>query len=53
MNDSGIVNNMIQFIEEKEKQLQAAKLANENQGKTDIVKSILDQLEREIKNEDK
>ena len=51
MNDN-IVKHMIDFIEEKEKQLQASKFANDNQAKADVVKSILDELERETKNED-
>lgn len=51
MNDN-IVNYMIKFVEEKEKQLQASKFINENQSKSDVVKSIIDELERKIKNED-
>ncbi len=39
------VDDMIQFIEVKERELQAAKLA-ETQGRTDIVKAILDELDR-------
>lgn len=45
-NNETIVKHMIEFIEKKERELQASKLS-ENQGKTDIVKSILDELERE------
>ena len=45
MNDREIVNNMIAFVEEKERQLQLSKLTVE-QAKSDIVKSILDELER-------
>jgi len=51
MNDN-IVKYMIEFIEEKEKQLQASKFINENQSKSDVVKSIIDELERKIKDED-
>ena len=43
---------MIKFIEEKERELQAAKMSD-NQLKTDVVKSTLDELERLKKNEDK
>ena len=53
MNDNGVVNNMIAFIEEKEKQLQAEKMLGENSAKNDIVKAILDELEREVSNENK
>ena len=45
MNEQEIVNKMISFIEEKERQLQLNKLAAD-QAKGDIVKSILDELER-------
>ncbi len=51
MNDN-IVKHMIDFIEEKEKQLQASKFSNDNQMKSDVVKAIIDELEREIKDED-
>jgi hypothetical protein len=53
MSDNGVVNNMISFIEEKEKQLQAEKMLGENSAKNDIVKAILDELEREVSNENK
>ncbi len=53
MSDNGVVNNMIAFIEEKEKQLQAEKMLGENSAKNDIVKTILDELEREVSNENK
>ena len=53
MSDNGVVNNMIAFIEEKEKQLQAEKMLGENSAKNDIVKAILDELEREVLNENK
>ena len=49
-NNKSVVDNMIGFIEQKEREFQASKLT-ESQGKTDVVKSILDELEREIKNE--
>lgn len=53
MSDNCVVNNMIAFIEEKEKQLQAEKMLGENSVKNDIVKAILDELEREVSNENK
>ena len=45
MNEREIVDKMITFIEDKERQLQLNKLTAE-QAKSDIVKSILDELER-------
>lgn len=45
MNDREIVKRMITFIEGKERQHQLSKLTAE-QAKGDIVKSILDELER-------
>lgn len=46
MNEQEIVSHMITFIEEKERQLQSNRLAADNQTKNDVVKSILDELER-------
>ena len=51
MSDNGVVNNMIAFIEEKEKQLQTEKMLGENAARNDIVKAILKQLEKEVSNE--
>ena len=53
MSDEKIVSDMIKYIEDKERKVQASKLANDSQAKTDVVKAILDELEREIKNENK
>jgi hypothetical protein len=53
MTKNDVVNNMIKFIEEKEHQLQAEKMLGENSAKNDIVKSILDELDKEIANENK
>lgn len=50
MSDHAIVENMIRFIEEKERQLQVERLTT-GQVRSDIVKSILDELERETANE--
>ncbi len=48
-----VVKHMIEFIEGKEHQLQAEKLLGENSVKNDIVKSILDELDKEVANENK
>lgn len=53
MNEEYLVKNMIKFIEEKEHQLQTEKMLGESSAKSDIVKSILDELDREISNENK
>ena len=53
MTKNDVVNNMIKFIEEKEHQLQADKMLGENSAKNDIVKSILDELDKEVANENK
>ena len=53
MNKNDIIQNMVDFIEEKEKKLQAARLTMDAQAKTDIVKSILEKLDKEIEDEDK
>ena len=45
MNERDVVNKLISFIEEKERQLHLSKLPAD-QAKSDIVKSILDELER-------
>jgi hypothetical protein len=50
--NSQTIDSMIQFIEDKERELQAAKLTD-SQNRTDIVKSILDELERVTSNENK
>jgi len=52
MSENAVVQRMIEFIEKKERQVQAAKFVNDNQVKTSVVKSILDELEREMNNED-
>ena len=53
MSDSNVVNNIIDFIEEREKQLQAEKMLGENAARNDIVKAILKQLDKEVSNENK
>lgn len=51
MTKEEIIENMISFIEKEERNLQASKMVNETKAKTDIVNSILDELEREINDE--
>lgn len=53
MNKNDVIQNMVKFIEDKEKSLQASKLSTDAQAKTDVVKSILDKLDEEIENENK
>ena len=48
--ESGIVNHMIDFVERKERDFQASKLT-ESQKHSEIVKSIINELEKEISNE--
>ncbi len=45
MNEAEIASKMISFIEDKERQLQVSKLSVD-QSRSDVVKSILDELER-------
>lgn len=53
MNRKETVKHMISYIEEIERNLQAANFAGESKNsKTDIVNSILNELEREVKDED-
>lgn len=51
MNKDEIVKKIIDFIETEERNLQASKVANDNKVKTDVVNSILNELEREMNNE--
>lgn len=53
MSDKKIIDHMVSYIEEKERQLQAEKMSGDNQAKNDIVKSILDELDTEVSNENK
>ncbi len=49
VNKEEIIKDMIQYIEEEERNLQAARIANDSKvAKTDIVNGILDKLEKEI-----
>ncbi len=51
MNDQEIVEHMINFVEQKERQIISSKLASLAQNKGDAVKAILDELERVTSNE--
>ena len=53
MNDADIVKKMIAYVEQEEKDSQAAKLGNAAKSKSKAVTDILKELEREIKNADK
>lgn len=52
MNEQAVINKMIDFIEGKERELQANKMSADNHAKSDVVKMIIDELERETTNED-
>ena len=51
MSSHEIVQHMISFIEDKEKELQADKFNVGNKGKKNVVQAILDELDSEVKNE--
>ena len=51
MNEQAIVSKMITFIEKKERELQANKMSADNHTNNDVVKLIMDELERETTNE--
>ncbi len=51
MNEQVIVDKMVAFIEKKEREIQANKMSADNQTKNDVVKSIMDELERVTENE--
>ena len=51
MNEQNVIDKMITFIENKERELQANKMNADNHAKNDVVKTIMDELEREIANE--
>lgn len=52
MSKKGIITSMIDFIEKKERELQLNKMSVDSQIKNDVVKMILDELERVANNED-
>lgn len=51
MNEQVIVDKMVAFIEKKEREIQANKMSADNQTKNDVIKSIMDELERVTENE--
>lgn len=51
MSSQAILQHMIEFIEEKEKELQADRFNAGNKAKKNVVLSILDELDTEVKNE--
>ncbi len=51
MNSSQIVQNMISFIEKKEKDIQAAKAVGDVKLKSDVVNQILTELEKQMRGE--
>lgn len=51
MSSSQIVQNMISFIEEKERDIQAAKAIGNVKLKSDVVNQILTELEKQMKGE--
>ena len=53
MNEKEIVTDMISFIEKKERELQFNKMSADTQARNDVVKSILDELERVTTDENK
>lgn len=52
MNDEEIKNKMINFIKEKERDAVNARVVGDNKLKSDIVNSILKEIEKEIPYED-
>lgn len=51
MNDEKIIEHMINFVEEKEKNVMSEKFVSGLNRKTDIVNSIIEELESVLKNE--
>lgn len=51
MSSQVITRHMVEFIEEKEKEIQADRLNAGNRLKKNVVQSILDELDAEVKNE--
>lgn len=49
MSSSQIIQNMISFIEKKEKDLQAAKAIGNVKSKSDVVNQILTELDKQMK----
>lgn len=53
MSEQDVVSNMISFVEKKERELQSSKMNADTQAKNDVIKSILDELERVTTDENK
>lgn len=53
MNEQEVVTEMIAFVEKKERDLQSSKMSADTQARNDVVKSILDELERMTSDENK
>lgn len=51
MSSSQIVQNMISFIENREKDIQAAKAIGDVKSKSDVVNQILTELDKQMKGE--
>lgn len=51
MSDDQVVKNLIDFIEEKERDLQAAKIYSTSSAKTDVVQAILKELDNQLQKE--
>ncbi len=52
MNDKEIEEIIIDFIKDKERDIVNAKMTGDSKAKGDVVKSIIDLLEKEVPNED-
>ncbi len=52
MNDQEVIERMIMFIENKEKDLQASNLGGNSKAKNQIVNDIIKELERALKDAD-
>lgn len=52
MNDQQIVKHMVSYIENLEKDIQAAKLGGDTKAKQKAVNDIIKELERELKHAD-
>lgn len=53
MNEQEIIQHMVDFVEQRERQIVSNKLSSTTQNKGDTVKAILDELERVTANENK
>lgn len=53
MSENEIVQHMVDFIESKEREIQADKFTPEKKTQKDTVQAILDELDREVSDEDK